>query len=313
LVFNSALSGRHKFNAANLAELAVASLRVLIFAAYFLGKNSYFVISVRSVFTADLALTLLRAGLFFVCYGREFGFRIHLSLQGAVRPVLGFSILIYVSYLINFLYLRADYWIIERQLGLKELGIYSVAAGLAQFLTFIPLTLNTVMLPHLSSAGRTEALGKLGMFSRLNASALGLITSVLVIFAGPVIRLCYGAAFQGAVMPLRIVSISFLLLSLKHLFAYYNLSQDRARHNITAEVLGLIVGLSGDFILIPRFGILGASYASATANLISLSYVFVGIMQTGKVRYFELFILKLQDVNNLVSSVFQPSPKESPV
>ncbi len=303
LVFNSALSGRQRFDMSNSMELVVAFLRVLLFGAYFGGKTFGIEPSVQSIFLIDLGLTVLRAGLFFDCYRREIGFSVRLSVQGAIKPILGFSTLIYISYLINFLYLRADYWIIERWIGLKELGVYSVAAGLGQFLTFIPMTLNMVMLPHLSSSGEKEALAKLGMFSRLNASALILITTLLVVLARPIVVVCYGGAFAGAILPLRIVAISFFMLSLKHLFAYYNLSQDRARHNIFAELLGLAIGLSGDFFLIPRFGILGASVASVVANFVSLLYVFVGIVRSGNVRLGELFVLELRDVRSLFWSM----------
>jgi len=311
LVFNSALSGRQRFDMCNAMELVVAAMRVVIFCGYFAGKFVGFYPSVHSIFLADLSLTMIRAVLFFICYRKEFGFQFLFSLKGTLRPMLGFSILIYVSYLINFLYLRADYWIIERQLGLKELGVYSVAAGLAQFLTFIPMTLNMVMLPHLSATKETEALERLGMFSRLNASALMLLTSILVFFASPVVLVCYGRAFEAAILPLRIVSISFFMLSLKHLFAYYNLSQGRARHNIFAELLGLSIGLSGDFLLIPRYGIVGASYAAVAANLVSLLYVFVGIVQGGNVRYFDLFVVDVKDLRNLVSSVLRSPAEET--
>ncbi len=310
LVFNSALSGRKRFDMSNTMEIISAGLRVLIFGSFFIGRARGWELTVHQIFVADFCLSLLRVALFLNCYRREVGFSFRLSLTDAFKPMLGFSALIYISYVINFLYLRADYWIIEREIGLKALGVYSVAAGLGNFLTFIPMTLNMVMLPHLSAVTSSDAMAKLGMFSRLNAGALTLVTAVLVLFSRSIILVCYGAAFEEAIIPLRIVAISFFLLSIKHLFAYYNLSQARAQHNIYAECMGLVVGISGDFLLIPHHGILGASVASVTANFVSLTYIFVGIMRSGKGNVFDLFVPKLHELKTLMDSFVRSPVKE---
>ena len=88
------------------------------------------------------------------------------------RQLLKFSLLIYLTYVINFLYLRVDYLLIERKSGLAELGIYSVASGVAQFLTVIPMSINSIMLPHLSGLAGARAIKAFRLFASLNALCL---------------------------------------------------------------------------------------------------------------------------------------------
>jgi stage V sporulation protein B len=308
LFVNAALSGQHKFIVCNWIEIIAGVARVVVFGAYlilaYLGRR---VPALETIFIWDVALVGIRMALFVFLYLREFGIRFDFRISNIFKPVIAFSFLIYVSYLINFFYLRLDYWLIEWKLGLKDLGVYSVAAGLAQFLTLVPMTLNSVMLPHLSDGDPMLAFQKFKLFSRLNATAISLGGLVLIVLASPLIRGFYGNSFAGAIAPLRFITGGAVFLSFKHLFVYYNVSQKRMRPNIEAEILGLIVGLTSNLILIPRLGTVGAGVSSLIANMISCGYVMLGISWTEKLRVRELFFVNRGDVARLWVSLFPAS------
>jgi O-antigen/teichoic acid export membrane protein len=304
LVFNAGLSGKQKFAVCNWIEVAVGLSRLVIFAYFFLYQDfNTDMQSMKTVFLWDLGLTLLKGLLFALSFYRVFGFAVNFNVLSSVRTVLSFSFMIYVSYVINFIYLRLDFWLIERNLGLSELGVYSVATNLAQFLTFVPITLNNVMLPYLSGLESNEALKKLGLFSRLNAAALLGMTAFLCFLARPIVQGLYGNAFEEAVQPLRMVSLSFLFLSLKHLFCYFNLSQGRTTANIKAELLGLALGVTLNLWLIPKFGIMGACTASLVANFFSFLYVISGILRKWKADLSDFILLARSDVSSILASL----------
>lgn len=261
-------------------------------------------ISLKTLFYWDLSLTLVRAITFCAGYYSEFGFKINLRSRDVLKPVINFSLMVYFSSLINFLYLRLDFWLTEKKLGLVALGIYAVASGLGQFLTLIPMTLNTVMLPHLSAVDAKGALHKLRLFSSLSATAVISLATILILFASPIIHLLYGDSFKNAVLPLRIVTLSFLFLSFKHLFVFYNISQNRARKNIEAEIGGLVVGVSLNLALMPSLGTVGASIASLCANGFAFLYIFCGISLGKEVRRYHFFTLRLSEIKSLGRSLF---------
>lgn len=313
LFLNSALSGRQRFIVCNWIEIVAGFSRVIVFGSYLLAPRfGWHFPALTTIFLWDMVLVGVRMLLFAVVYYGEFGLVIDLRVSEALFPVVGFSFLVYLSYLINFFYLRLDYWLIEWKLGLKDLGVYSVAAGLAQFLTFVPVTLNAVMLPHLSEGDSVSAFQKFKLFSRLNASAVGVGAFALIFLSSPLIRLFYGEAFSGAIVPLRIVSLGFMFLSFKHLFVYYNVSQKRMRANIEAEVLGLVLGLSSNLILIPKYGMVGAGISCLVANLFSCAYVFWIISGVERIKLREVFIVNRSDVSRLWLSYF-PTTNESGV
>jgi O-antigen/teichoic acid export membrane protein len=308
-LMNAALSGRHRFSLTNWLELIAAILRVAIFGACFVYHLSGVgEIRLETIFLWDMALTILRAVMFTLGYIDEFGLALDLKIREVFRPVVKFSLMVYVSSLINFLYLRLDFWLTERQLGLAALGVYATASGLAQFLTFVPMTLNTIMLPLLSGIEPKMAMHKLRFFSSFSATAVSLMALSLILFASPLIHLLYGDSFGGAVLPLRIVTVSFLFLSLKHLFVYYNVSQNRARKNIEAEMGGLVLGVIFNLLLMPRLGTVGASLASLIANGFSLLYLVVGIFHRSDMPWHQFFFMRPSEARGLLGSLFQAEP-----
>ena len=310
VLMNSALCGRYRFAVTNWLEVAAAVLRVGIFGVYFFshlwGARA---VPLETLFLWDLALTILRMVTFSVSYFKEFGLGLDFRVREVVRPVVNFSLMIYFSSVINFLYLRLDFWLTERQLGLAALGVYATASGLAQFLTFVPMTLNTVMLPHLSGAEPKMATQKLRFFSSFNATAVAAMALGLIFLAGPIIQLLYGGSFAGAIWPLRIITFSFLFLSLKHLLVFYNISQNRARKNIEAELGGLALGITFNLLLMPRFGTVGASLASVIANGFSFGYLLWDITRRTELPVHQFFLMRLPEAKSLCASFFR-SPAE---
>ena len=64
----------------------------------------------------------------------------------------------------------------------------------------------------------------------------------------------YGESFRSGVSSLQVLTGSFLLLSIKHIFVYFNVSRGKIRVNVEAELLGLLVGITLNFFLIGKFG-----------------------------------------------------------
>jgi O-antigen/teichoic acid export membrane protein len=308
-IVNAALMGRHRFALTNWLEILAAVLRVAVFGAYFfshlLGRGE---VELKTLFEWDLALTVLRAATFCFGYLREFGLKLNLRGGQIFRPVLHFSLMIYISSVINFLYLRLDFWLTERKLGLAALGVYATASGLAQFLTFVPMTLNTVMLPHLSATNEVAAVNKLRLFSSLSATAVVAMASVLILFASPLIHVLYGDSFTAAILPLRIITVSFAFLSFKHLFVFYNISQNRAKKNIEAELCGLLIGVGFNLMLMPSLGTVGASIASLAANGFSFLYVVKSARLPKDMPILHFFMSRSSDLKNLLRSL---APKEA--
>ena len=309
----AALNGRQKFAFGNLAEVSTTILRTAVFVAFFLGLHfGHFNPSVQWIFAADLALVYVKTFVFAFAFFREFGLKFNiawLAPRGCLE-LFGFSFGTYFSALIAFFYLRLDYWLIERQLGLSELGIYSVASGLAQYMTIIPVALTTLMVPLLADGGNKNSQSTLQYFSRLNMTATGILTSFLVALAYPLIRILYGKDFALAAPLLQFLAPSFFFLSIKFLFTNFNVTRGKFRINIVGEIIGLTVGLSLNLLLLPKIGVFGACWASLAANFASCAYIIFKIDSKETPPLKSMIFVHVADLKELFSATFNFRSKE---
>lgn len=127
----------------------------------------------------------------------------------SVKPFLRFGIKATSSSLLWYLYTRADIFVIGRVLGAEILGIYTIAAQFPQTVArLVPSTWQRIAYPLFARHQHSTDLKQIVV----RASSL-LILVCLPLFAGMVaiapdlIEALFGARWQGAVFPLRMLAI----------------------------------------------------------------------------------------------------------
>src|SRR4029077_5175514 len=91
------------------------------------------------------------------------------------------------------------------------------------------------------------------------------------LLASPVIPLFYGGAFEGAVEPTRLLLIGLSVEGASCVITAYLFGRGRPGLNSLATLGGVIVTVLLDFLLIPRYQLVGASIASTAAYLTTTS------------------------------------------
>lgn len=300
LSMNSFLSAEHQFANLNRIEILTTSLRLVavVFAYLFFHDR----LTLQILFGLDLLAHILRT-VFFARYFR----RLNISLRlvrltwRQAAPVLTYSVALYFLGVIQFVYQRIDIWIIERWSGLAVLGIFSCAVGLAQYLTIVPIALNTVLMPYMSRVGREEAYAKLQRYSRVTATFLFFPVLIFAIFPEKILFLIFGSAFISGAAALRILALAYWCTSLKHVFIFFNASQSRLRMNLYVECLGLILGVFLNFHWIPIYGIEGAASAFLATGAATLILSFITVLYFSPTYRFNYFLITLSDIRTLAS------------
>lgn len=100
----------------------------------------------------------------------------------------------------------------------------------------------------------------------LTMFGLSLLT-MIILFAGPVVEIVGGGAYAPAVTSLRILSLAFGLIWLSNLADYGLIAVGRQRVSLAIACVGLVVNLSSNAILIPRYGAEGAAVATVLTEL----------------------------------------------
>ncbi len=182
-------------------------------------------------------------------------------------------------------YLHSDLLILSWLRPVSEVGYYKAAASVVIPWTTIAVMLNNTLLPGMSRAfvrRDTRAAG--GLFHRsvfgLEAIAVP-VAAAGVIFAGPIVRVLYGAGFEPASAALGVLAVIIPLRFFNNCLG--NLLTAAGRQHLRTRGIVAAAGLNValNVLVIPRYGLLGAASTTVVTEVFivfSLLYYAGGLL-----------------------------------
>lgn len=193
-----------------------------------------------------------------------------------VRFSYSFGIRAFISALIISLLIRADIVIVKHFLGFREVGIYSIAAHIVDFLQIASNMAGGLLLAKLSDTNDVESKWLI-MKKMLMAFGVFLVLGNLgfLVLGKLLLSVFYGAGFVPSYgVYLWLIPASFGL-SFGSLFNNYLNSKGFPIATIVIAALALALNIGLNILLIPAMGITGAALAT------SISYMFWFILIIG--------------------------------
>lgn len=185
------------------------------------------------------------------------------------RPVLNttlkFGLRGYVANLLQFFNYRLDLFLVNFFLGVSGAGIYTTSVGMAEMLWNLPNAVGFVIFPKSanSSAAEMNRFTPRVFRATLMFTALGGVLLALV--GKPFINLVYTPAFAAAYVPLLALLPGVVLLGGAKVLTNEISGRGYPQYNSITSGVSLILTVIFDLLLIPRYGVLGASLASTLA------------------------------------------------
>ncbi|MBN1655043.1 MAG: flippase [Deltaproteobacteria bacterium] len=170
-----------------------------------------------------------------------------------------------VAGFMSVVYMKIDQVMIGEMRGEAEVGIYGVAARLSETFHLLPSFIMTSVFPSLVKARKISQELYLSRFQRLYDLFvwLGIVAAFLMQFlARPIVGFLYGEHYieSGPVLAVHIWSGVFWAAgSTGH---RYLITENHMRIQLFMSICGALANVALNFFLIPRFGPLGAAYAS---------------------------------------------------
>jgi O-antigen/teichoic acid export membrane protein len=184
------------------------------------------------------------------------------------RQLLGDSWPLIFSSLVVMLYMRIDQVMLGEMLDSHEVGVYSVAVRLSETSYLIPSSIVAAWLPGIVEAHATDERLFLERLQRLyNVMALlGYAVALPTLFlAGPVVRLVFGEAYGRAAPMLIVLSFATLFINLGIARSAFLTAMNWPKTHLATVLAGAILNVLLNLYLIPRYGGLGAAWASFAA------------------------------------------------
>lgn len=160
--------------------------------------------------------------------------------------------------------------------NVSEVGIYNAAAPTASLMINVPLALSTLFLPVITAE---YARNNLGMIKTVYATvskwiviALLPLLAGILLFAKPILTILFGPEFGIGWITLMILAFRYFVVGITFMSTYIPIILKKTTFMFITTTVGAIAGITFNFLLIPRYGHIGA----AVSTLVSV--IIVGIM-----------------------------------
>jgi len=261
LLIQNLLVGIQDMRSYNKVELGGKVLNLVLVGAIIAAG----VVSVESFFGAAVAALGITAVWVFFPLARKF--------TSAFRPSwdlfkggLHFGLKAYLAGFFSFMVLRIDLLMIKHMLDAEQTGYYSVAVNIADLIGVLPGIIGTVLYPKLSAtlseAKKWEYMKR--VLFHVGILMLGL-TLFLVVAAGPLIGLLFGKAYLPAVPAFLWLLPGVFMIAINSLLMNYFASQGMPWVTVYSPGIAALLNILSNLVLIPRYGIVGASLSSVLA------------------------------------------------
>jgi O-antigen/teichoic acid export membrane protein len=255
------LQGLQRILTVNLVTVTQSMVTLILNLILVVGLNTGLIGALSASLLTGIIILIVVVSLL-----RQEGAQFRPTWRPAVmRSTLSYGLRGYIGNVLQFFNYRLDMFIVNYYLGAAGTGIYSVSVALAELLWYLPNAVGFVIFPK-AAASKAEAL------NRFTPRVFGL-TLMLTIVGGlglavvgqPFIRIVYSVDFLPAYGPLLALLPGVILLGSAKVLTNEIAGRGYPHYNSINSGLALIVTVGLDFLLIPRYGVLGASMASSIA------------------------------------------------
>lgn len=271
LVFQPALLIPDLWLQAHLRAKAVATIQAVILSMSSVARVwLIFKEGSLAAFALVVVIEMLlgAAGVFWFAYRNGLRFPRAAASFTVMRRLLGEAWPLMFASLAIIVYMKIDEVMLRHMAGASAVGIYSAATRLSEAWYFIPVALASSMLSALLRA-RESGESTYGMrlqqyydFSALAAYAL----SIPIALAAPwIVRVAYGEAYSeaGPILAVHIWSSIFVFVGVAR--GQWLVNEGLQGFYLAATVGGAVVNVLANLLFIPRWGGLGAAYATVGA------------------------------------------------
>ncbi|MEO6094245.1 MAG: polysaccharide biosynthesis C-terminal domain-containing protein [Fibrobacteria bacterium] len=170
---------------------------------------------------------------------------------------------------------RIDIWCLALFLDPKSLGVYGLALSIANSVKTVRQSFDNILLVVISRLKRNvDSLEIKKAYLHAGELIIALqmpIFAFLTFFAPHLLKLS-GEAFEAGKGVLLVFALTLILNSYLGLSGMVVMGLGKSRWALNNDILGLVLVVIFNLILVPRYGILGAAFATS-ASLVTVSLV----------------------------------------
>lgn len=190
--------------------------------------------------------------------------------ESGLKEVFLYSIPAYFANVVQYLSYRLDIFIVNLFLGVREVGLYTLALNISQTIWLFSGTISNVLYPNIASSSdiaatiqRTSRVAKLTLWSNVA------IALVIAVTGKGLLPFVFGLEFQESIPSLLWLLPGVAAFGITNVVSSYVVGIGKPRLTFLFAVVCLVVMVTLDVFLVPLWGIDGASIASSIAYFVT--------------------------------------------
>jgi O-antigen/teichoic acid export membrane protein len=231
-----------------------------------------------------------------------------------LKKVIQYSLTALIANLIYFLVNRIDYWFVQYYCSSKDLGNYIQASKLGQMLFILPAILGSTLFPIFSSQKRAGNPVELTIVIRI-LFGINLLACTLILGTGwYFIPHVFGRSFNNMYLLFVLLIPGILCVTMNYPLASWFSASRRIAINIKGSLLALAIICIGDFVALPRFGVLSASIVSSAGYFTYCCYTIYIYRKENNIPLQDFLFFRKSDVKRIRQSIganIQEPPAEN--
>ena len=293
------LMGQERIKAYNIISLlqGISFFMILLFWLFVLRKRevlSYVIglyASYLFAFIAGLILILSHAK-----WGKFKG------IPGVLKEIFHYGSVMQTGNILQFFNYRLSYYFIEIFMGRAALGVYSMGVQLSESVWLVSRSIHMVQYARISNEKDMNYAARLTL-SLTKVAFLITIICIVVLYILLLLffPLIFTPEFAAVKMIMAALSIGILTFSVSIILSPYFSGIGKPGHNTISAAIGLFFTLIG-WILIPRFGLIGAGISATISYSIATLYQFIVFGKLSGIKPKD-FLMTRSDVDRFVSEV----------
>lgn len=276
IFYQGVLSALKKFNLQNLL-LGICNLLFLSYLMIFFKQGA--LNNLERISISYSCLLFIQGLLMYISSSSAIpsSFKIHLSW----KDFLGKGILIMVSSLVYFSFLRVDNFFVERYAGKVTLGNYVQCGKIGQYFLYFSSIISSTLLPFISTETIGSSFNEWKKLMKpyillLCLAALGIAISGHYFFP-----LLFGNEFREMYPLMLILLPGFVCLGMLTLLNAVYIGKGNIRKIFLGDLFGLALVVVFDALLVPTYG----AFAAATISSLAYCMVFLFLLSSFKKQF----------------------------
>lgn len=192
------------------------------------------------------------------------------------------------------IYSKIDQVMLGELSGMHSVGVYAAAVKLSEGSSFIFTTLAVALFPLMLKEKKVSEERFVLQTKKLLSLLVILSVSLAIIISYSsafITDFIFGEQYIGVDTVLTLHVWGAVFIAINAISSKYLVTKGLQKHSVFKNVIGIFVNVGLNFILIPRYGVNGAAFATVVSHLFS-TYIYFGLCKETR----KLFLMQTQAI-----------------